>query len=146
MNALVISSHEDAIAAVPHVLGFQPSESLVLMPFNPALPWVQVDLPRTAADRSQLWDKKLRTVLDTHARRAGGSVRMAVLCFTADRESAEVTSRDLSRRLGEIGVGVPVRLWANGSVWAEFNTASSGECSPSCDVQARWSRSCDETI
>jgi hypothetical protein len=129
VSALVISSHEDAIAAVPHVLGFHPSESLVLMPFNPALPWVRVDIPRTAADRRQLWDQKLRDVIDRHARRAGGSVRMAVLCFTADRENAEVTSRNVSRRLEEIGIGVPVRLWTNDSVWAEFNTASSGQCS-----------------
>jgi hypothetical protein len=54
MSTLVISSHDDAIAAVPHVLGFHPRESLVLVPFNQALPWVRVDIPTTEADRREL--------------------------------------------------------------------------------------------
>ena len=129
MDTLVISSHEDAIAAVPHVLGFQPKESLVLVPFNQVLPWVRVDIPTTAADRVQLWSDSLCDALSTHARRAGKSGRMAVLCFTANRENAEVTSLDIGRRLEEIGIGTPVRLWTNDAVWTEFNTAVSGRCS-----------------
>jgi Domain of unknown function (DUF4192) len=126
---LVISSHEDAIAAVPHVLGFHPQESLVLVPFNQALPWVRVDLPATEADRSQLWEGSLRDALTTHARRADGSVGMAVLCFTSDRALAAVTSHDIGRRLGEISIRTPVRLWTNDSLWVEFNTAATGRCS-----------------
>lgn len=129
MGTLVIRSHEDAIAAVPHVLGFHPQESLVLVPFNQALPWVRVDIPATEADRSQLWDGRLRDALTTHARRADGPVGMAVLCFTSDQVNADVTSDDIGRRLGEIGIRVPVRLWTNDSVWVEFNTSATGRCS-----------------
>ena len=60
MGTLIISSHEDAIAAVPHVLGFHPQESLALVPFNQDLPWVRVDIPATEADRRRLWDGSLR--------------------------------------------------------------------------------------
>lgn len=129
MGTLVISSHEDAIAAVPHVLGFHPQESLVLLPFNQALPWVRVDIPATADDCAALWEGSLRDALATHARRADGPVGMAVLCFTTDRENAAVTSRDIGRRLGEIGIRIPVRLWTNDSVWVEFNTSATGKCS-----------------
>lgn len=102
---------------------------MVLVPFREDLPWVRVDMPTTATDRERLWDEGLREALAMHARRANGSARMAVLCFTIDRENAEVTSRDMGQRLAEIGVGVPVRLWTNDAVWAEFNTADSGRCS-----------------
>ncbi|GAA5122397.1 hypothetical protein GCM10023339_40730 [Alloalcanivorax gelatiniphagus] len=129
MGTLVISSHEDAIAAVPHVLGFHPQESLVLMPFNQELPWVRVDIPQTEADCVRLWDESLREVLASHARRAARPVGVAVLCFTSDRANAAATSRDIGRRLGAIGVRVPVRLWTSGSVWVEFNTAAAGRCS-----------------
>ncbi|MCW2737941.1 MAG: hypothetical protein JWN97_2585 [Nocardioides sp.] len=129
MSTLVISSHEDAIAAVPYVLGFHPQESLVLVPFNQALPWVRVDIPATDADRSQLWDGSLREALVAHARRADGPVGMAVLCFTSDQANAAASSHDIGRRLGEIGIRTPVRLWTNDSVWVEFNTSANGRCS-----------------
>lgn len=129
MDTLVISSHEDAIAAVPHVLGFHPQESLVLVPFHPALPWVRVAIPASEAGRSELWEGSLRDALSAHERRADGPVRMAVLCFTSDRANADITSHDIGRRLGEIGIKVPVRLWTNDSAWVEFNTSVSGQCS-----------------
>lgn len=129
MGTLVICSHEDAIAAVPHVLGFHPQESLVLVPFNQDLPWVRVDIPATEAECRELWDGSLRDALTTHARRADGPVGMAVLCFTSDRVNADVTSHNIGRRLGEIGIRIPVRLWTDDSVWAEFNTSTTGRCS-----------------
>ncbi|MCW2738055.1 MAG: hypothetical protein JWN97_2699, partial [Nocardioides sp.] len=67
--------------------------------------------------------------LATHARRADGPVVVAVLCFTSDRANAAVTSHDIGRRLGEIGIRIPVRLWINDSVWVEFNTSATGRCS-----------------
>ena len=129
MQTLAINTHQDAIAAVPHLLGFHPTESLVLMPFSPQLPVVRVDIPTTVEDRDALWDSSLRGALGPHALRAGGQARMAVMGFTQDRSNAEANSRDFTRRLGEIGISVPVRLWTNGFVWSEFNTGDSGRCS-----------------
>jgi hypothetical protein len=111
MQTITIRTHQDAIAAVPHLLGFHPTESLVLMPFGPQLPVVRVDIPTTGKDRDSLWDESLRDVLGAHASRTSGQMRMAAICFTQDRSNAEVTGRDFAERLGEIGIGVPVRLW-----------------------------------
>ena len=129
MPSITIRTHQDAIAAVPHLLGFHPTESLVLMPFSPQLPVVRVDIPVSVEDRDSLWEDSLRDALAPHASRTDGPPRMAAICFTQDRSNAEVTSRDLARRLPEIGIGVPVRLWTNGSAWSEFNTGDSGRCS-----------------
>jgi hypothetical protein len=54
---------------------------------------------------------------------------MAAICFTQDGSNAHATSQDFTRRLGEIGIGVPVRLWTNGFAWSELNTGDSGRCS-----------------
>ena len=35
---LVVQSPDELLAAVPHVLGFKPEESIVLVPFRPGLP------------------------------------------------------------------------------------------------------------
>ena len=129
MQSISIKTHEDAIAAVPHLLGFHPAESLVLLPFSPQLPVVRVDIPVAAEDRDALWNESLRDALSPHALRAGGQALMAVMCFTQDRSNGEATSRNFTQRLGEIGIGVPVRLWTNGFVWSEFNSGDAGRCS-----------------
>jgi hypothetical protein len=129
MPTITIRTHQDAIAAVPHLLGFHPTESLVLMPFSPELPVVRVDIPTTPKDRDALWEQSLQDALGTHALRADGRARMGAICFTQDRDNAEATGQDIARRLGDIGIGVPVRLWTNGFVWSEFNTGDSGCCS-----------------
>ena len=129
MQTITIRTHQDAIAAVPHLLGFHPTESLVLMPFSSQLPVVRVDIPTTFEDRDSLWEESLRDALGPHVERTEAPARMAAICFTGDRSNAEVTSRDIAQRLGEIGVGVPVRLWTNGFVWSEFTTGDSGRCS-----------------
>ena len=129
MQTITIRTHQDAIAAVPHLLGFHPTESLVLMPFSSQLPVVRVDIPTTVEDRDALWDESLRDALGPHVVRTDAPARMAAMCFTGDRSNAEVTSRDIAKRLGEIGIGVPVRLWTNGFVWSEFTTGDSGRCS-----------------
>ncbi|WP_363321314.1 DUF4192 family protein [Nocardioides sp.] len=59
------------MAAVPHVLGFRPQESLVLVPYNQDLPWVRVDIPATEADRRDLWDGSLRDALAVMPRHVG---------------------------------------------------------------------------
>src|SRR6185436_12248728 len=98
MPTITIRTHQDAIAAVPHLLGFHPAESLVLMPFSSELPVVRVDIPTSVEDRDSLWDQSLWDALGPHALSAGGRARMAAICFTQDRGNAEVTSRDFTHR------------------------------------------------
>lgn len=123
---LVVQSPDELLAAVPHVLGFKPEESIVLVPFRPGLPITRVDLPKTAADREEVWDA-LRGPYGRHAR---PGARLAILCFTEDRRSAELASQHLSNHLDTVGITTHIRLWADGEGWREFNTGQTGLQTP----------------
>ena len=119
---LVVQSPDELLAAVPHVLGFKPEESIVLVPFRPGLPITRVDLPKTAADREEVWD----ALSGPYGRHARPGARLAILCFTEDRRSAELASQHLSNRLETVGITTHIRLWADGERWREFNTGQTG--------------------
>ena len=119
---LAVQSPDELLAAVPHVLGFKPEESIILVRFGPGLPIARVDLPRTAADRAEVWDA-LAGVYGGHAR---PGARVGIVCVTKDRVSAELASQYLSDRLETVGVTTQLRLWADGERWREFNTGATG--------------------
>ncbi|MGB0190152.1 MAG: DUF4192 domain-containing protein [Nocardioides sp.] len=119
---LVVQSPDELLAAVPHVLGFKPEESIVLVPFRPGLPITRVDLPTTAPDREAVWD----AVSGPYGRHARPGARLAILCFTEDRRSAELASQHLSNRLETVGITTHIRLWSDGERWREFNTGQTG--------------------
>ena len=119
---LVVQSPDELLAAVPHVLGFKPEESIVLVPFRPGLPITRVDLPRTAADREEVWD----ALSGPYGRHARPGARLAIVCITEDRRSAELASQHLSNRLETVGITTHIRLWADGERWREFNTGQTG--------------------
>ena len=50
-----ISSPDELVAVIPHLLGFKPEESIVFLPMRSDLPVVRVDLPTTARDRDLVW-------------------------------------------------------------------------------------------
>lgn len=122
---LVVQSPDELIAAVPHVLGFKPEESIVLMPISQGLPCARIDLPRTAEDRDQVL-RALRGPYGQHARRGA---MVALVCVTEDRRSAELASQHLASGLAEVGVESKLRLWANGHRWVELNTGAAGNLS-----------------
>lgn len=124
---LVVQSPDELLAAVPHVLGFKPEESIVLMPFRPGLPITRVDLPRTAADREQIWD----ALSGPYGRHAQPGARLGIICITEDRRSAELASQHLSNRLKDVGITTHIRLWSDGERWREFNTGQTGMQTPS---------------
>jgi hypothetical protein len=124
---LVVQSPDELLAAVPHVLGFKPVESIVLVPFRPGLPITRVDLPRTSADREEVW-KALSGPYGRHARPAA---RLAIICITEDRRSAELASQHLSNRLQDVGIAADIRLWSDGERWREFNSGQTGLQTPS---------------
>lgn len=119
---LVVQSPDELLAAVPHVLGFKPEESIVLVPFRPGLPVIRVDLPTNADDREAVW----HALSGPYGRNARPGARLAILCFTEDRRSAELASQHLSNRFETVGITTHIRLWADGERWREFNTGQTG--------------------
>ena len=119
---LVVGSPDELLAALPHVLGFKPEESIVLVPFGPGLPITRVDLPKNARDREEVWDA-LRGPYSRHAR---PGARVGIVCLTEDRRSAELASQHLSNRLETLGITTDLRLWADGERWREFNSGATG--------------------
>ncbi len=115
-------SPEDLLAAVPHMLGFQPAESLVVVPFGPGLPALRVDLPTNPREREDVWEA-VHEGLHRHVR---GTARAGIICFTADNEAAERASHHLANHLDTIGVTTYPRLQAHDSRWRDLDTGSSG--------------------
>ncbi len=119
---LSIRSPDELIAALPHLLGFKPEESIVFVPLRSDLPIARVDLPTTPSDRDLVWSS-IGSAFSRHAQ-PGASV--AIVCLTADREHADAVSQDFADRLASIGINTHVRLWADDSVWCDFDSAQSG--------------------
>ena len=72
------------IAVIPHLLGFKPEESLVFLPMSSELPAARVDLPATPDDREVVWN----SIRDAYGRHAQPGTSLAIVCITADRETA----------------------------------------------------------
>jgi len=119
---LVVQSPDELLAAVPHILGFKPEESIVLVPFGPGLPITRVDLPTNAVAREGVWG----AISGPYGRHARPGARLGILCFSEDRRSAELASQHLSNRLETLGITTQIRLWSDGERWREFNTGSTG--------------------
>lgn len=119
---LVVQSPDELIATVPHLLGFKPEESIVLVPITKGLPLARIDLPRTAQDR----DGVLEALQGPYGRHARPGSTIALVCVTEDRRSAELASQHLATGLEEAGIETRLRLWSNGQRWVELNTGSAG--------------------
>ena len=119
---LVVKSPDELVAAIPHLLGFKPEESIVLVPFGPGLPVTRVDLPKTARDRDGVWDA-LSGPYSMHTR---PGARVGIVCVTEDRRNAELASQHLSVRLETVGVTTELRLWADGEGWRELDSGATG--------------------
>nr|WP_268932224.1 DUF4192 domain-containing protein [Nocardioides okcheonensis] len=119
---LVVRSPEDLLAAVPHMLGFQPAESLVVVPFGPDLPALRVDLPTNPGQREDVWEA-VHEGLNRHVR---GTARAGIICFTADNEAAERASHHLANRLDTIGVTTYPRLQTHDDRWRDLDTVKAG--------------------
>jgi hypothetical protein len=120
---LVVNSRDELIAAVPHVVGFEPDESVVLVPtYSQRLPAARVDLPLTADERATVL-AKLRGPIDRYGQPGDA---MAVICFTEDGHGAELASRHLADGLDALGVRTPLRLWATDERWVDLDTGQAG--------------------
>jgi len=120
--AIVVHTPDDLLAAIPHMLGFNPEESIVLMPVSKGLPMVRVDLPRTDPDRDQV----LEALRGPYGRNAHPGATVALVCVTEDRRSAELASQHIAAGLEQVGVAAPLRIWATDARWVEFNSGDAG--------------------
>lgn len=127
---LSIHSPDELVAAIPHLLGFQPEESIVFLPLRSDLPVARVDIPTTARDREGVW----QSISDAFRRYAQPDSNVAIVCLSADREQAHVVGQDFAARLGTIGIGTPILLWADETRWSDLDTGDMGLFVPAVGV------------
>jgi hypothetical protein len=126
-HVVVVRSADEMIAAIPHILGFKPDESVVLIPVGGSgLPIARVDLPRTAEDCHEL----VANLQIPFARSAGPGASVALICFTNDRPSAEIASGHIATGLQRLGIRSPIRLCTTDDRWVDLNTGQSGGRTP----------------
>ena len=119
---LSVHSPDELIAAIPHMLGFQPKESIVLVPIRSDLPTARIDLPTTPRAQELAW-RSLREGMSRYAR-PGAAV--GIVCFTADRQQADRAGRECAERLDTIGIDTRLLLWADETRWADLVTGDMG--------------------
>ncbi|QSR32303.1 hypothetical protein CFI00_17775 [Nocardioides sp. S5] len=117
-----VHSPDELTAALPHLLGFKPEESVVFVPMTADLPIARIDLPTTPRDRDAAWEA-IRSPLGRYAQ-PGASV--GIVCVTANREEADRVVQDFAARLDTIGIDTALMLWANDSEWHDYHLGESG--------------------
>ena len=121
---LTVNNPDELIAAIPHVLGFKPHDSMILLPLvaHNELPAARVDLPRTADDRDEL----LKAVSAAYLQHIPREAQFALVCVSTDRGEAELASQHLADGLSEMGMDIVLRLWSDNKAWANLATGSGG--------------------
>lgn len=119
---LSIHSPDELIAAIPHMLGFKPEESLAFVPMGSNLPTARVDIPTTPRDKALVW----QSIRDGLSRYAQPGAAVGIVCFTAERQQAHLVTRDFAERLDTIGIDTHLQLWADETRWADLVTGDTG--------------------
>lgn len=110
----------DLVAAIPHLLGFQPEDSVVIVPTSRGLPVARIDFPHAAEDRERVWES-IHSGFGRHARPDSS---VAIVCLTNDHAEAASTARHLADRFASIGVGVELQLWVANDRWSDLVTGA----------------------
>lgn len=126
MNTLTISSHDELIAYVPHLLRFHP-EGMVCVPLGGG-PVSRLDLPPSPKEMEPF----LQTLSDVYLRRHS-TQRVALLAYGDDGEACIDALSALGDRLGSgaHGPNVGPMLWVNGEQWVDVLEGTSGTVDPS---------------
>ena len=122
MEPVVVTSPDELLSALPHVLGFHPEESVVTVPFRAGMLTARVDIPRTAEERRQA----IGAVSNAYAHHARPGEMVAVICVTEDKQAAQRSSMAMATALERVGVLVPLRVWATEKRWVELNSGQAG--------------------
>ena len=120
--SLSIHSPDELIAAIPHVLGFKPQESIVLIPIRSDLPAARIGLPTAPRAQELAW----RAIREGMARYARPGAAVGTVCFTAARKQADLVGREFAERLDTIGIDTHLLLWADETRWADLVTGDMG--------------------
>ncbi len=121
---LTVNTPDELIAAIPHMLGFKPQESIVIVPVTAetGLPCARVNLTPSPVDR----DEVLRVVLDAYRPNARPGAALALVCVSDDGVAADGASDHLAAGLRDAGFEIKLRLWSDGERWADFRTGAGG--------------------
>lgn len=117
---LRVSTPDELIAAVPHLMGFRVETSMVVVPVGEGLPFARVDLPSNAAERTEMVD----SLMGAYGRAGGGDVML--IGFSDDPSKVDPASRQLRESLAVAGVQVRGRLWAGEQRWTDLDTGHGG--------------------
>ena len=117
-----VSTCDEVTAVIAHMLGFEPHESLVVMPMTSDLPVARIDVPRTHADRVAATE----ALLHPYLRNAGADSKIALVVFTESGRVAEEASRHVGEEMSAHGLPVVLRLWASGDSWTDLDTGRGG--------------------
>lgn len=120
--ALSIHTPDELIAALPHLLGFKPEDSLLFVPLGPDLPLGRADIPTNPRDRDGVWE----SLGTPFKRNVPPGARMAIVCISNDRDYADDLSIDFAERFSSLGIDTPIRLWANDTHFHDFTTGEAG--------------------
>ena len=111
--SLTVRTPEDLLALAPVVLGFSPSDSVVLLTFGPGAFHARADLPAAGDDEGR--SEVVTTLLDPVRRH--GVTRAALLLFTDDPGLSRLVARDLGTALVRAGVDLVDSLRAHEGRW-----------------------------
>lgn len=123
MVAVNVKGVDELAAVIPHLLGFQPTESLVVVPLSPGAPVARVDLPATSQEREEVGE----LLLSAYLRHAEPGAQLAIVCFSEDLQAAELASQHLAGGLTSHGVEVPARVWVAEDAWTNLDTGQGGD-------------------
>jgi len=129
---VVVTSPDELVAALPHVLGFTPEESVVTIPLGSELPVARLDIPTTAEERSQAVESFTAAYARNLTAPRGA---LAIVCMTENRRAAAATSWALARGLEQVGIESPIRLWASADRWMDLNSGDNGARSVQSDAR-----------
>src|SRR5690606_4055028 len=67
-----------------------------------------------------------RSIREGMSRYAQPGAAVGIVCFTADRQQADLVGREFAERLDTIGIDTRLLLWADETRWADLLTGDMG--------------------
>lgn len=132
-NTLTIRSHDELIAYVPHLLGFQRIESsMVCLAIGGGGPTARLDLPDSPEAMRQFLHQMSDVYLRRHPTR-----RVALIAFGEDGRACIEALSALGETLvdSDRGPDVGPMLWVNGEEWFDVLDGTSGTVDPATRVR-----------
>jgi len=123
MNSpITISGYPELVAAVPHLLGFTPTDSVVCIPIGAPGPIARIDHPHNDSDVVG----RVKGLSDCYLR--ASTRALAVVAITDDRAAAVKTAAALTHVLRD-KVSIATALWVDQNNWTDLATGISGTVS-----------------